>query len=76
MRVCDKGIVFSFKKERIVFGKVSTFSQNFFSDAYVVHYESGFAIFNRTFAIFEIDRRYLLDGIKTRGNKRINKLLT
>lgn len=63
MRLADKEAVFDIKKEKVVFGKVFIFTRNFYSDVYVIHNESGFAIFH-FFTSFKVDRDYFLDSIK------------
>ncbi len=63
MRLSDKEVVFDLKKEKVVFGKVFVFTRNFYSDVYVIHNESGFAIFH-FFTSFKVDRDCFLDNIK------------
>ena len=63
MRLTDKEVVFDIKTQKIVFGKVFVFTRNFYSDVYVIHNESGFAIFH-FFTSFKADRDYFLDCIK------------
>jgi len=63
MRISDKEVVFDLKEDKMIFGKVFSFSRNFYSDVYVIHNESGFAIFKH-FTSFMIDRSYFFNSIK------------